>query len=235
MEERFKGLVISSKDYKEKDKIATIFSLENGLINVILKGVKNFKAKLKIAKEPFCFGEFLIVNKNNLNLLIDCNVIDTFYNISQDIDKYMEANAIFSIIKNINTFGRQDVALFIETLNALKCLAYENPAKNFVLIKFLIKIFETMGYKLNLQNCAICGEKFYGKEYFCLETGEICCVACKSLNSIELSQKTHTVLRIISNTEYSKLSTLKFDILETLNILKLNYKLRFNKEIIELN
>jgi len=235
LEEKFKGIVISSKDYKDKDKIATIFSLEKGLINVVLKSVKSFKAKLKIAKEPFCFGEFLVVNKNGNNLLIDCNIIDTFHNLSQDIDKYIEASAIFSIIKDINAYGRQDVALFLETLTAFKCLAYESPPKSFVLIKFLIKIFETMGYKLNLHNCAICGDNFFGKKFFCLDTGEICCIACKPLNCIEISPKIHTILRIISNTEYSNLSTLKFDINDTLNLLELNYKLRFNREILNLN
>lgn len=233
MEEKFKGIVISSKDFKEKDKIATIFTLEKGLVNVVLKGVKNFKAKLKIAKEPFCFGEFIVVTKNGFNVLIDFNVIDTFYNLSQDIDRYMEANTIYSIIKNVNTYGRQDVALFLETLNAFKALSYDSPPKYYVLIKFLIKIFEAMGYKLNLHNCAVCGEKFFGKKFFCLDTGEISCIACKPLNSIEISTNGHTVLRIISNTNYDKLSTLKVNVEETLRLLKLNYKMRFNKELTE--
>lgn len=233
MKEKIKGIVISSKDFKEKDKIATIFTLEKGLLNVMLKGVKNFKAKLKIAKEPFCFAEFIIITKNGFNLLVDCNVIDTFYNLSQDIDKYMEANTIFSIIKNISAYERQDIPLFLETLNSLKSLAYEKPQKYYVMCKFLIKIFEAMGYKLNLHNCVVCGEKLSGKKFFCLDTGEINCIACKSLNSIEISTRIQTTLRIISNTSYENLSTLKLNINETLELLKLNYNMRFNKKLIE--
>lgn len=233
MEEKLKGIVISSKDYKEKDKISILFTIEKGLINVVFKGVKNPNAKLKIAKEIFCLGEYQITNKNNFSIVIGCDVIDNFFNLSQDIDKYMEACAILSIIKDICKYGQQDVALFLELLTALKALAYENAPKYSVIVKFLIKIFETMGYKLNLTKCAVCGNDFFGKKYFCLNTGEICCVGCKEINAIEISSENHTILRIVSNTDHNKLSSLKFKFADCFELLKFNYKLRFNKQILD--
>ncbi|MDD2445253.1 MAG: DNA repair protein RecO [Clostridia bacterium] len=231
LEEKLKGIIIGSKDYKEKDKISTLFTIEKGLVNVVFKGVKSPNAKLKVAKEIFCFGEYLITNKNNYSIVIGCDMIDSFFNLSQDIDKYMEACAILCIVKDICKYGQQDVALFLELLTALKVLAYENAPKKSVIVKFLIRIFETMGYKLNLNKCAVCGNDFFGKRYFCLDTGEICCVGCKEINTIEISAESHTILRIISNTDYNKLTSLKFKFIDCFNLMKFNYKLRFNKEV----
>ena len=56
-----KGIVLSSYDYKEKDKLVEIFSAEQGKIIAILKGCKAPSAKLKFAFQPFCFAEFSII------------------------------------------------------------------------------------------------------------------------------------------------------------------------------
>ena len=40
---KFTGIVLKSVDYKEKDKLLTIFSLELGKITATLKGVKQEK------------------------------------------------------------------------------------------------------------------------------------------------------------------------------------------------
>ena len=57
---KVKALVLSEKDSKEKDKLVTLFSLEEGKLFVYFRGVKGDKAKLKAAKELFTFGEFVI-------------------------------------------------------------------------------------------------------------------------------------------------------------------------------
>ena len=47
MEEiKTKGIVIKSVDYKDSDKLVTIFSAERGLIKARVRGVKKDKAKL---------------------------------------------------------------------------------------------------------------------------------------------------------------------------------------------
>ena len=62
-EERLKGIVISAKDFKEADKLLTLFTLEKGIVYAKLVGVKKPNAKLKPAKEIFCFADFDVVSK----------------------------------------------------------------------------------------------------------------------------------------------------------------------------
>ena len=46
METKVKGIILSTKDYLEADKIASIFSYEYGIISAKFVGVKKEKAKL---------------------------------------------------------------------------------------------------------------------------------------------------------------------------------------------
>ena len=81
---KIKAIVLSSVDYKEKDKLVTLFSLENGVVT----------ATLKFAKEPFCFGDFYISAKTITNV----DVEDSFYDLTKDIDKFYVACAILETI-----------------------------------------------------------------------------------------------------------------------------------------
>lgn len=209
---KVKGIIISSIDYKDKDKLVTIYTLERGLVNAKLIGVKNPNAKLKPLKEVFCFADFdLVSSKGNGDYftIISANIIENFYNIIRDIDKYYAGCTILEILRIVSKNGESNEPLFVETLKALKVLAYEEVESDVVLIKYLIKIFEAMGYQLSLDKCSSCGQLFIGKRYFDSSAGEITCVGCKGPNAELIEPLTHSILRIVSLCDYEKLKTLK--------------------------
>ena len=71
MDERVKGIVISSKDYKDNDKLLTLFTLEKGIVFAKIVGVKKPNAKLKAVKELFCFAEFDLARKGDFLTIQD--------------------------------------------------------------------------------------------------------------------------------------------------------------------
>ena len=75
MEEfKIKGIVIKSIDYKDSDKIVTIFSAELGIIHARARGVKKLKAKLAFATQPFAFCEFMLIAKGGFYSIINANL-----------------------------------------------------------------------------------------------------------------------------------------------------------------
>lgn len=230
---KIKGIIISSIDYKEKDKLVTIYSLESGIINAKLIGVKNPKAKLKPLKEVFCFADFDLAGtkSGDFYVITSGEIIENFYNIINDIDKFYAGCTILEILKIVGKTGESNEPLFIETLKALKTLAYDTANCDMVVVKYLVKIFEAMGYKLALDRCSICGENFIGKRYFDYTAGEITCVSCKGPNAEIIEPLIHSILRIISSCEYDKLKTLKLNkegLESALNILVKNFARRFD-------
>lgn len=227
-----KGIVLGSIDYKEKDKLVTLFTLENGILTCVLKSVKTEKAKLKFAKEPFCFGEFLITLPSKVITSVD--VEDSFFELTKNIDKLYLACAILDSVKTVLPQGEKNPALFVETLKAIGTIAYGDVNDKYVLIKFLLDIFDAVGYKLALSKCSVCGQDFGMKRYINLDFGEVVCTGCKTSNCIEISPRCHKTFKLIFETDYEKLSTLKlakFSEDEALNVLNLNFERRFGKKL----
>ncbi|MBO7508467.1 MAG: DNA repair protein RecO [Clostridia bacterium] len=229
---KVKALVLSSCDYKEKDKLVTLFTLENGVMTATLKSVKSSTAKFKYAKEPFCFGEFLIAMPSKV--ITGVEVENTFFEITKNIDKFYIACAILETIKTVVSSFEPNPQLFVESLKAIGTIAYDNVNDKYVLIKYLLSIFSGMGYRLEYDACSVCGQKFSGKRYLNLDFGEVVCTGCKTANCLEISPRTTSTFKILSNTDYDKLGTVKLsggsdD--EALNVLNINFDRRFSKKL----
>lgn len=227
MSTKVKGIVIGGTNIKEKDKLVSIFTLEKGKIVASMKGVRGDKAKLKFAKEPFCFGEFIIEEGKFNNIITSVDIIDNFYDLTKDIEKYYEGCAILDIINKV--IVEPNAAVFIELIKALKSLCYDNLKKYYVLDKFLIFLFKEMGYAFVTDKCASCGATL-GNKYFNLEVGEIVCSACKNdAMCVSISNPCYSAIKILLNTDYEKLATIKLGgagEVQAYNLLNKNFEWR---------
>ena len=225
---KVKALVIGAKDSKEKDKLVTLFTLEQGKLFVYFRGVKGEKAKLKEAKELFTFAEYVLEEGKYGNIVVEANIIDSFSQLRRDLDKYYEACSILDVLNK--TSKESNPFVFIQALKALKAICYEDSPKNYALIKFLILVFENSGYTLNFDTCSGCKSKLTGKKYLNVEYGEIVCANCKQLTSIEISPVVLSALKIFKQTPFEKLKSVKIGgggEQKALNLLSENFEWRF--------
>lgn len=228
-----RGIVLGNITYKDKDKILSVFTLEKGIISCKLIGVLKENAKLKAVKEPFCFAEFVLNSKQKENTIFtvtSASIIDSFFDITKNYNKFLIGCNLLEIIKRVLEKECPNEPLFVETLKALKTLAYSECDENVVLIKYMVSIFEAMGYALSLDKCACCGDRFINKRFFNFEEGEIVCFSCKRPNAALVSPLLHSTLRLAKNTEYDNLKNLKLKpdgINEALELLVLNFKNKF--------
>lgn len=226
---KVKGIIIENKDYKEKDILATIYTVELGKVKALFKGVKGEKAKLKAHKNIFTFAEFVLENTKGNNIVSQVDLIEGFYNLSQELDKFYEACSIVDIVKKLGS-EQSDPVFFLEFVKALKNLNYYEVSKNLTLIKFLLKVFEGAGYPINFLECSSCKAMITGRKFFNFEIGEIVCGNCKKNTSIEISPLVFSSLKIINQTPYEKLKSIKINndgIMGALRLLSDNFEWRF--------
>ena len=123
MEEiKTKGIVIKSKDYKDSDKIVTIFSADLGLIHARVRGVKKAKAKLAFAVQPFALIEFMLTEKGGFYTVINATSIDQFFNITLDFDNYIFMLGCLEVCEKTVRENDPQNRLFLLLLNSLKYL-----------------------------------------------------------------------------------------------------------------
>ena len=204
-----KGIVLASYDYKEKDKLVELFSVELGKITAILKGCKAPSAKLKFAFQPFCFAEFSVVRSGKFYQITNASLIDSFFNISTDLDTYYLANVMLELVSVATSEEEQNPKLFVLIATTLKYICYDKINPYLVTLKFCVDMLAGIGYSASYTKCSCCGLNYTNKVYLNLDTGEYACLSCKNDNSIVLSHQTFSCIKIANNTDYDRLNSVK--------------------------
>lgn len=211
MEQQFltKAIVLSSVDYKEKDKQLVLFSVDRGKLTAVLKGCKNPKAKLKFAFSPFCFAEYQLVQKSNFNTITNASLIDSFFDLSKDYLSYIVASSMLEIVSHIVRFNEPNYPLFMALMSNLKAICYDNKNAKMVLAKFCLTCLENYGYKLSFDCCSRCNMPFLNQKLIDFSTGEFVCPNCKNLSCKKVSNLAFNSLKIINSTSVDRFETLK--------------------------
>lgn len=148
METKIKGIILSTKDYLEADKLASIFSYEQGIISAKFVGVKKEKAKLKALAQPFTFAEFELIGKKGLSTVKQGYAMDNFGGILCDYNKTICAYILVDVLKSILPKSKPEEELFLLAVNSLKKIEQQNCYQ--ALIEFIIAFISLSGEELNL-------------------------------------------------------------------------------------
>ena len=239
MEEiKLKGIVIKADDYKDSDKLVTIFSAEKGLIRARARGVKKNKAKLAFAVQPFAFVEFLMSERDGFYTIINASSIDQFFAVTSDFDNYIFMLACLEVVQKTVKENENQVDLFLLLLNSLKLVAYENVSSINVFIKFMIEAMGYLGFSFVFDKCACCGKEVNENNIgFSYELNGLLCPSClNKIDHLELNKVEFAILKNISSVKIEKLSTLHFpsreDKVSVVSLLTKVFRLLTDEEIV---
>ena len=210
MEVKVNAIVSRAVDFKDNDKILTLFSLEKGKITAGIKGVKKAGAKLKFASEPFSFSEYILAEKNGRYTVINASYVDSFYNLRLSMDKYYISACISDVINNLIEDGMVEPLIFKATLSAVKNIAYEGSEKQ-TLALYLYLICEYLGYGINVLDCCGCNEEIKGRVFFRYIDATFCCENCRAENYSEITLDTYQALRIISKCDFDSVLSVSIE------------------------
>ncbi len=210
MSQKIRALVIKSSDKKEKDSNILLFSLELGKVWATLKGVKNPKAKMKLANNPFTFGEFILEEGRSGQIVTGFDLIENFHEICEDVEKYFEACAVLEVIEKIDFASESERAsAFVLVLKTLKSICFGKCKKTYSLDKFFIELFKICGFPLYSDKCTCCKSTAFDRLYIDYMDGSLICTACRNFSCEEISKTAYVALKFLNSTEFERLSTLK--------------------------
>lgn len=201
MEEKADGLVIHSTDYRESDKLITILTAQSGKLTAVARGVKKAGAKLRFAAQPFCFAEFVFVEKSGRRTLISASAHESFYELREDMESLYAASAVCEIAELFLPEGVVNERLFVSAVTALRNLAAGEGAE--ALLTFLLETFTESGLMVYLNGCMQCRKALApGRVYFDFATGSFSCAACHA--GTPASFATYEVLQKCAGLRYEE-------------------------------
>ncbi len=228
---KVRGIVLKASDYKDNDKIIRLYTLEQGKINAVMRGVKKAKAKMKIPAQVFCFSEYVLTGSGDLPVVTGCAVEESFFSLCADPDKFAAAAAVVELVDKAVPAAESNPQIFVlvlKTLNELLKLpsaggsAYERC--RLTLLNFMLKLLGLCGFKVKTEKCGICGGAFYGARAFDISAGGAACKRCAGYNSVPVSALCCGIMAAAGNCDTDRLNTLILDaagVEEALNICKI--------------
>lgn len=238
MEElKTKGIVIKAIDYKDSDKLVTIFSPDLGLIRARARGVKKNKAKLTFAAQPFAFVEFVLIQKGDFFTIVNASSIDQFFSITGDFDAFVFMMSCLEIIEKTIKQNEDQTEMFLLLLNAFKAVCYQNASPMIVFVKFMLEAMKILGFAIELDSCANCGDFLKMGDYkFSYDFNGLICSKCANRHdTLDVLAGEYAILNKVNITEMGKLSNLKFlsrnDMISIISLLCKDFRLMTDEEI----
>ena len=174
------AIVTGYTDYKDNDRMLTLFSASRGRIDCKARNCRKPTSKLLTCAQPFVFGEFELFSGIDRITVNACDVRETFYPLREDIDRFMVASVCTSLCNNVIERESPDEALFSLLYHVLSFLAYSDSDPKDLLIAFLMHYLDHAGYRPSLTRCAVCRRDVRADPvlFFSPEAGGVICAAC---------------------------------------------------------
>ena len=110
--------------------MVTLFSRERGKIRAIARGARRVPSRLGGRVEPFTFADYFIANGRNLDIISECEVIETFQKVRESAGALPAGFYILKLVDAGTLEGQVHPELFDLLLNALYELGEgESPGK----------------------------------------------------------------------------------------------------------
>ncbi|MBM4177161.1 MAG: DNA repair protein RecO [Ignavibacteria bacterium] len=193
-----KGVVLKKRNFRETSKLVSIFSENNGKINLIAKGVRTLKSKLSAVLEPMNFIEFVYYKKaaRDLQFLSAADFLDDFTHIKSDFNKIQSAFAMLELTNIFVHENESNPVLFQKLVESLTTLNNGSIKPKLMLIYYIVHLLDSGGYPVLHSFCPACNKTLFDQNlenYFSRHFGIVCTKCGKS------------------NQEYYKLTKLQFE------------------------
>jgi len=208
------ALVLNCTEHGESDVIVTLFCQDVGRLTAIAKGAKKSKRRFVNKLELFSFLHITYQQKANRSLAFfaDAELHTCFLRIRRNLELY----SIASVIREFLLIGvrenEPDIQIFRLSLWALHNFDQQQPPMS-ILALFLIRFYDYVGYRPDLQACAQCGSPVTGKHRYSFDTtsGRIVCSMCNPhlQKGLPLSHGTIKMLRSAQDQPLERLHRLK--------------------------
>lgn len=229
MNKKVTGIVIKSVEINEADKLVTLLTASDGKMTVLFKGVKKPKAKLKVAAEPFCFGEYELVERNGRYIASGFTLIELFYTLRGDIEKFYLASAMLETALHSTDENEPSGDELVALVSALTKISECKANIAYLAIKLVFGMLGALGYSIKTFDCAVCGKEINGKAFFTYDSCLFYCPECAGDGRSEIDKNTFSLIKNCVTLSESELEKLPFDGAAALAALRILYKLEYFK------
>jgi len=150
------AIVVRRADYRENDRMITLFSPTMGRIDALCRGCRRQKSPLMAASELFCAGEYVLYQTSDRATVVSCQVEDTYYGLRSDYERLSHGVYALELCAAAIQPAQENERLFMLLLRTLAHLCYGDVPPRRVTAVFLMGMTSLLGFRPQVGRCARC-------------------------------------------------------------------------------
>jgi DNA repair protein RecO (recombination protein O) len=166
-------------EFKEADKIVTIYTKDYGKISAIAKGVRKTKSKFGSSLEILTYSIFLIYKGRNIDIVSQTEILESFFSTSKEVIKFAFAANCVEIVNKLTEEREINIGLFNLLKEVLHYLRGTKDSK-LLALSFKWQTMSILGYRPSLNHCCRCNKSIEDQKemYFNIREGGLVCNNC---------------------------------------------------------
>jgi DNA repair protein RecO (recombination protein O) len=185
MDERIlRTITLHRRDFGESDRIAVLFSREEGKLAVTARGARKPTSRLAALVEPFSLSDCRVIRgRGEIQRLAGGEVVEPFHELRTDLRRFARAGLFCEVVDRAVADGQPVPRLFALLLDALRHLARGAPC-GAVEAYYLLHATSILGYAFGWTECPVCERQLTGgPAVWIAEMGGLVCEPCSAADT----------------------------------------------------
>jgi DNA repair protein RecO (recombination protein O) len=209
-----RGWVLGATAYGEADKIVTLYTLQLGRVKAVVKGIRKPKSKLASSIDLFTESSFSLYRRasGSLYVLGQAKVLNGNSALKNDLQVITTLQVLAEVVSQSTPEGEVHPEIHELIRETLGAIGKEPLSSETLLSAFALKLMEDLGYPLELETCASCGEETENrKAYLIPHQGGLLCENCVGSTTVkfQVNKMTLEVLKKLRRTSMDRVHVLK--------------------------
>ncbi len=168
-------IILKEVEYKDYHKIIHGFSRNNGKISFLARNARKPRNKNISSLKIFSYIDVVLYKGKGLPILNNSEIINNFYKINDDYNKFIYACYIAELLNNI-AIEEPNEKIFEMVLKFFTLIEKYKNISNIV-TGFELKLISILGFRPQLSFCVSCHSKTY--KSFSINQGGLICSNCQ--------------------------------------------------------
>jgi DNA repair protein RecO (recombination protein O) len=148
------ALLLRAVDYRDSDRILTLFTADRGKLSAIARGAKNSRRRFPGALEPYTLIRVeLELGKGELFTLKRAEIVRVFPALLADLSRMEVAAAALMLLREAHAVHVPDVQAFVSALQFLTLIDHEPDPTRAALLAYAMRVLALAGLAPRLATC----------------------------------------------------------------------------------
>ncbi len=180
---RTEAIVLARMDFKEADRIFTLYTPRRGKFRVIAKGVRRPLSRLGSHLEYFTRCRLMLAKGRDLDTVTGAETVDAHLGLRSDLDAYGHASHLVELLNRLTQDRQENEAAYDLLAASLKLLA--DGIDPFAVTRhYELALLGLLGYRPELYRCLGCGSELTAAaNAFSPRLGGTLCPLCRTADA----------------------------------------------------